>query len=64
MKLRLGWGPNDGAEGMRKNIELIRTVRSVVGEDVDLMADVYIGWTVEYSKRMMRYIDYENLRLL
>ena len=43
MKLRLGWGPNDGAEGMRKNIELIRTVRSVVGEDVDLMADVYMG---------------------
>ena len=26
MKLRLGWGPNDGAEGMRRNIELIRTV--------------------------------------
>ncbi len=33
MKLRLGWGPNDGAEGMRKNIELIRTVRSNVRVD-------------------------------
>ena len=64
MKLRLGWGPNDGAEGMRKNIELIRTVRSVVGEDVDLMADVYMGWTFEYAKRMMRLIDNENLRWL
>ena len=49
---------------MRKNIELIRTVRSVVGEDVDLMADVYMGWTFEYAKRMMRLIDNENLRWL
>ena len=64
MKLRFGWGPKDGAEGMRKNIELIKTVRSVVGEDVDLMADVYMGWTFEYAKRMMRLIDNENLRWL
>ena len=64
MKLRLGWGPNDGAEGMHKNIELIKTVRSVVGENVDLMADVYMGWTFEYAKRMLRLIDNQNLRWL
>ena len=64
MKLRFGWGPKDGAEGMQKNIELIKTVRSVVGENVDLMADVYMGWTFEYAKRMMRLIDNENLRWL
>ena len=64
MKLRLGWGPTDGAEGMHKNIELIKTVRSVVGDNVDLMADVYMGWTFEYAKRMMRLIDNENLRWL
>ena len=29
-KMRFGWGPKDGAEGMNKNIELIKTVRSVV----------------------------------
>jgi L-alanine-DL-glutamate epimerase-like enolase superfamily enzyme len=49
---------------MRKNIELIRTVRSVIGDDIDLMADVYMGWTFEYAKRMMRLIDNENLRWL
>ena len=64
MKLRFGWGPKDGAEGMNKNIELIKTVRSVVGDNVDLMADVYMGWTFEYAKRMMRLIDNENLRWL
>ena len=64
MKLRFGWGPKDGAEGMNKNIELIKTVRSVVGDNIDLMADVYMGWTFEYAKRMMRLIDNENLRWL
>ena len=28
------------------------------------MADVYMGWTFEYAKRMMRLIDNENLRWL
>ena len=64
MKLRFGWGPKDGASGMNKNIELIKTVRSVVGDDIDLMADVYMGWTFEYAKRMMRLVDNENLRWL
>ena len=49
---------------MNKNIELIKTVRSVDGNDIDLMADVYMGWTFEYAKRMMRLIDNENLRWL
>ena len=28
------------------------------------MADVYMGWTFEYAKRMMLLIDNENLRWL
>ena len=32
MKLRFGWGPTDGAEGMQKNLELVRTVREAVGD--------------------------------
>ena len=27
MKLRFGWGPVDGAAGMQRNVELVRTVR-------------------------------------
>jgi len=30
MKLRFGWGPTDGAEGMQKNLALVRTVRETV----------------------------------
>ena len=29
MKLRFGWGPVDGAAGMQRNLELVRTVREV-----------------------------------
>src|SRR4029077_11634925 len=39
MKLRFGWGPADGAEGMQRNVELVRTVREAVGSEVDVMAD-------------------------
>src|SRR6185312_2697472 len=53
MKLRFGWGPVDGAAGMQRNLELVRTVREVVGDGVDLMADAYMGWTLDYAKRML-----------
>ncbi len=28
-KMRFGWGPKDGAEGIKKNIELVNAVRQV-----------------------------------
>jgi len=43
MKLRFGWGPVDGAAGMQRNVELVRTVRAAIGDGVDLMADAYMG---------------------
>ena len=53
MKLRFGWGPADGAAGMQRNLELVRTVRETVGNDIDVMADAYMGWTLDYAKRML-----------
>jgi L-lyxonate dehydratase len=64
MKLRFGWGPVDGAEGMRRNVELVRTVRDAVGNDVDLMADAYMGWTLDYAKRMLPLLEPFQLRWL
>src|SRR3981189_1204016 len=43
MKLRFGWGPVDGAEGMQKNVALVRTVRETVGDRVGIMADAHKG---------------------
>jgi L-rhamnonate dehydratase len=64
MKVRFGWGPMDGAAGMQKNIELIRNVREVVGDGVDLMADAYMGWTLDYAKRMLPLLEPFHLRWL
>jgi len=64
MKLRFGWGPIDGAAGMHKNIELVRNVREVVGDDTDLMADAYMGWTLDYAKRMLPLLEPFHLRWL
>lgn len=64
MKLRFGWGPMDGAAGMQKNLELVRTVREVIGDEIDLMADAYMGWTLDYAKRMLPLLEPFNLRWL
>ena len=64
MKLRFGWGPTDGAEGMQKNVALVRTVREAVGDGVDIMADAYMGWNLDYAKRMIPLLEKFNLRWL
>jgi L-rhamnonate dehydratase len=64
MKLRFGWGPTDGAAGMQRNIELVRTVRETVGDGIDVMADAYMGWTLDYAKRMLPLLEPFHLRWL
>jgi len=64
MKLRFGWGPTDGAAGMHKNVDLVRTVRETVGDGIDIMADAYMGWTLDYAKRMLPLLEPFNLRWL
>jgi L-lyxonate dehydratase len=64
MKLRFGWGPNDGAAGMLRNVDLVRTVREIVGNEIDVMADAYMGWDLDYAKRMLPLLEPFNLRWL
>ena len=64
MKLRFGWGPADGAAGMQRNLDLVRTVREAVGDGVDVMADAYMGWTLDYAKRMLPLLEPFHLRWL
>lgn len=64
MKLRFGWGPADGAEGMERNVELVRTVCETAGPEVDVMADAYMGWTLDYARRMLPLLEPFHLRWL
>lgn len=64
MKLRFGWGPKDGLEGIKRNLDLVRTLRETVGDGVEIMADAYMGWTLDYAKRMLPLLAPYNLRWL
>jgi L-rhamnonate dehydratase len=64
MKLRFGWGPVDGAAGVQRNVELVRTVREAVGDETDVMADAYMGWTLDYAKCMLPLLEPFHLRWL
>ena len=63
-KMRFGWGPKDGPEGMKKNINLVEAVREVIGYDTDLMLECYMGWNLDYSKRMIPKLVKYNPRWL
>jgi L-alanine-DL-glutamate epimerase-like enolase superfamily enzyme len=45
----LAYGPGDGSEGMRKNVDIVRVLRETVGDDTELMFDVYSGWDMTYA---------------
>ena len=45
-------GPTDGPEGIRKNVELVKTLREAVGPDVDIMLDAWMSWDVPYTVHM------------
>ncbi len=49
---------------MQRNVELVRTAREVIGNEVDLMADAYMGWTLDYARRMIPLLEPFNLRWL
>lgn len=57
MKQRFGFGPKDGPAGMRRNVELVRTVRRAVGDDVELAADAYMGWDFGYAMEMAKMLE-------
>jgi L-rhamnonate dehydratase len=55
----LAYGPGSGYEGMKKNVETVRLLREAVGDDTELMFDVYSGWdltyALEWAKQVERY---------
>ncbi len=56
-KMRFGYGPRHGREGMQRNRALVAAVRAALGDHVDLMADAYMGWNVAYACAMIPMLD-------
>jgi L-alanine-DL-glutamate epimerase-like enolase superfamily enzyme len=52
-KTRFGYGPAHGTRGVSENLKAVEAIREVIGYDNDLMLECYMGWNVEYAKRML-----------
>jgi L-rhamnonate dehydratase len=42
-------GPMSGYEGLKKNVDLVRTVREAVGDDYDIMFDCWQSFNLDYA---------------
>ncbi|GGM68645.1 mandelate racemase [Thermogymnomonas acidicola] len=52
MKMRFIAGPADPF-GVEKNLELLKTVREAIGYDIELAADAWMSWNVNFAERML-----------
>jgi len=53
----LACGPGDGTAGLRQNVDAVRLLREAVGDDVELMFDVYSGWDLTYALEWARQVE-------
>lgn len=51
------YGPGDGAEGMKRNVAMVRNLREAVGDDVELMFDAFMGWDLNYALEWARQVE-------
>jgi len=50
-------GPMSGPEGFRKNVELVKTLRETLGEDIDIMLDCWQSMDVNYIVKLIKEIE-------
>ena len=51
------YGPMSGKEGLKKNIELVETLRNTLGEDYDIMLDCWQSMDYKYVLDLARNIE-------
>ncbi|MBM3734214.1 MAG: L-rhamnonate dehydratase [Acidobacteria bacterium] len=57
LKLAIPHGPADGREGQRKNVELVKRTRELLGRDGDIMLDCWMAWTERYTLEMAELLE-------
>ncbi|MDA1278906.1 MAG: mandelate racemase/muconate lactonizing protein [Chloroflexi bacterium] len=50
-------GPMSGAEGFKKNVEIVETLRSTLGDDDDIMLDCWQSMDVDYVIKLAEAIE-------
>ncbi len=61
-KIPCQYGPGDGDEGLKKNIEMIAAAREAVGPDFPLKLDCYMSLTVPYTIKLAQAMKPFNFR--
>ena len=57
LKARFPFGPGDGLPGMDANEAHLCSIREAVGDNVELAADCYMGWELNYAVRMCQRLE-------
>ncbi|MDQ3687965.1 MAG: L-rhamnonate dehydratase [Acidobacteriota bacterium] len=61
-KMPCRYGPADGTEGLRRNVEHVAEMREKVGPDFPLMLDCYMALTVRYAIALAKELEPYKLR--
>ncbi|GFO05302.1 L-rhamnonate dehydratase [Plakobranchus ocellatus] len=61
-KIPCPYGPSDGDEGFRKNVEFYKGWREKVGPDFPLSLDCYMALTVPYATKLARALEPHGLK--
>ena len=57
LKLAMAYGPADGYIGQKKNVELVKRTRELLGPDGDIMLDCYMAWNEQYTIDMAGLVE-------
>ncbi|MDG0866618.1 enolase C-terminal domain-like protein [Candidatus Lucifugimonas marina] len=57
-------GPMSGAEGLKKNVEMVKTLRETLGDDDDIMLDCWQSMDVNYVIKLAEQIEEYHPRWL
>lgn len=53
----LAYGPGDGPAGLSRNVELVKVLRDAVGDEVELMFDAFMGWSLDYAVSWAKQVE-------
>jgi L-rhamnonate dehydratase len=57
LKLAIAFGVAEGREGMKKNVDLVKRTRGLLGPEGDIMLDCWMSWNERYTIEMAELVS-------
>lgn len=57
LKLAIPYGPADGRDGLKKNVELVKRTRDLMGADGEIMLDCWMAFTERYTLELAEKLE-------